>query len=81
MASLEYLRVTFRNVPATERRRVCQQLEKYCAQDTEGMVWIVNALALFPLRVDGNSAFQYSARSARPTFSLTLLGLPLDVKQ
>ena len=27
-----------------ERRKVRQQLEPYCGQDTEGMVWIVEPL-------------------------------------
>jgi hypothetical protein len=43
-ASLEYLRVHFGDVPEPERRKVRKQLERYCAQDTEGMVWIVDAL-------------------------------------
>ena len=43
-ASLEYLRVYFGDVPEPERRKVREQLERYCGQDTEGMVWIVDAL-------------------------------------
>ncbi len=43
-ASLEYLRITFGDVPEDERRKVREQLERYCGQDTEGMVWIVAAL-------------------------------------
>jgi hypothetical protein len=43
-ASLEYLRVHFGDVPDVERRKVREQLERYCGQDTEGMVWIVEAL-------------------------------------
>jgi hypothetical protein len=43
-ASLEYLRVHFADVPEAERQRVREQLERYCGQDTEGMVWIVDAL-------------------------------------
>ena len=39
-----YLRVHFGNVPEEERQRVREQLERYCEQDTEGMVWIVEAL-------------------------------------
>ncbi len=27
-----------------ERQRVREQLERYCGQDTEGMVWIVDAV-------------------------------------
>jgi hypothetical protein len=27
-----------------ERRKVREQLERYCGQDTEGMIWIVDAL-------------------------------------
>ena len=43
-ASLEYLRVTFSDVAGDERQRVRQQLERYCGQDTEGMIWIVDAV-------------------------------------
>jgi hypothetical protein len=43
-ASLEYLRVHFGAVPEAERQKVRGQLERYCAQDTEGMIWIVDAL-------------------------------------
>jgi len=43
-ASLEFLRVHFGNVPEAERRKVRKQLERYCGQDTLGLVWIVDAL-------------------------------------
>jgi hypothetical protein len=43
-ASLEYLRVHFGDVPEAERLKVRGQLERYCGQDTEGMIWIVDAL-------------------------------------
>lgn len=43
-ASLEYLRVQYSDVPDDERQRVRQALEEYCGQDTEGMIWIVEAL-------------------------------------
>jgi hypothetical protein len=43
-ASMEFLRVTFGDVPEAERQKVRQQLERYCGQDTEGMVWITDAL-------------------------------------
>ena len=43
-ANQEFLRITFRKASAAERRRVRAALEKYCALDTEGMVWIVRAL-------------------------------------
>jgi hypothetical protein len=43
-ASLEFVRVTFGQVPDEERQRVRRQLEEYCGQDTEGMIWIVDAL-------------------------------------
>jgi hypothetical protein len=38
------LRVTFGDVPDEERQRVRRQLECYCTRDTEGMIWIVEAL-------------------------------------
>ncbi|MGO9586477.1 MAG: DUF2779 domain-containing protein [Limisphaerales bacterium] len=43
-ASREFLRVTFGDVSESERKRVRRALEKYCGQDTEGMVWILDAL-------------------------------------
>ena len=43
-ASMEFLRVTFGDVAEAERRKVRKQLERYCGQDTEGMIWIVEAL-------------------------------------
>jgi hypothetical protein len=43
-ASLEFLRVTFMDVPDAERQRVRRQLEEYCGLDTNGMIWIVDAL-------------------------------------
>lgn len=43
-ASNEFLRVTFGDVAAEERGRVREQLEEYCGRDTEGMVWIMDAL-------------------------------------
>ena len=43
-ASREYLRFHFGDVAEAERRKVRDQLEQYCGQDTEGMVWIVDAL-------------------------------------
>lgn len=43
-ASSEFLRVHFGDVPEAERQRVRAQLERYCGQDTEGMIWIVDAL-------------------------------------
>jgi hypothetical protein len=43
-ASLEYLRVTFADVPSAERQRVRRHLEEYCGLDTLGMVWIVDSL-------------------------------------
>ena len=44
MASREFLRVTFGDVPEPERQQVRKHLEEYCGQDTEGMIWIVEAL-------------------------------------
>jgi hypothetical protein len=43
-ASREFLRVTFSDVAKAEREKVRRQLEIYCGQDTEGMVWIVDEL-------------------------------------
>jgi len=43
-ASREFLRVTFGAVKDAERQKVRKQLEQYCGQDTEGMIWIADAL-------------------------------------
>lgn len=43
-ASREFLRVIFGDVSESERKRVRRTLEKYCGQDTEGMVWILDSL-------------------------------------
>jgi hypothetical protein len=43
-ASLEFLRVHFGDVPEDERSKVRKWLECYCGQDTEGMIWIIEAL-------------------------------------
>jgi hypothetical protein len=43
-ASREFLRVTYGQVTAAERRRVRQHLEEYCGLDTMGMVQIVEEL-------------------------------------
>ena len=43
-ASLEFLRVTYGDVPEEERQRVRRQLEDYCGRDTGGMVQIVGGL-------------------------------------
>ena len=43
-ASREFLPVTFGDVSAEERRRVRRQLEAHCGRDTDGMVWITDAL-------------------------------------
>jgi hypothetical protein len=48
-ASLAYLRAAFgddgKPAPETELREIRAALERYCGQDTEGMVWIVEKLA------------------------------------
>src|SRR5208283_1994248 len=43
-AGREFLRVTFGDVSESERKRVRRALEKYCGMDTEGMLWILDAL-------------------------------------
>lgn len=43
-ASLEFLRAHFGDVPEAERQKVRGQLERYCGQDTEGMIWIIDAM-------------------------------------
>ncbi len=43
-ASLAFLYVISNNVSEDERMKVMDDLEKYCALDTEGMIWIVDKL-------------------------------------
>jgi len=43
-AGREFLRVTFGDVSEAERRRIRRDLEAYCGQDTEGMIWIISVL-------------------------------------
>jgi len=43
-ASRAFLDVISNNVLEDERMKVMEDLEKYCALDTEGMIWIVNKL-------------------------------------
>lgn len=44
-AGREFMRVTFGEVDDAERLRVRKHLEEYCGLDTEGMIWIVQALS------------------------------------
>jgi hypothetical protein len=45
MASSEFLRITYADdVDEVERQRVRRELEMYCSQDTEGMIWIIRRL-------------------------------------
>jgi len=55
-ASLEFLRVHFGDVPEAERRNVRAQLERYCGQDTEGMIWLVDELQELVLIAGKSSA-------------------------
>jgi hypothetical protein len=63
-ASLEFLRITFGEVSEVERQRVRRQLEEYCGQDTEGMIWIVDALRAL-LRSDAGASPLFSLDSRR----------------
>lgn len=36
--------MTYGDVDEEERQQVRRQLQEYCGQDTEGMIWIVEAL-------------------------------------
>lgn len=58
-ASCEYARVTFKQVTSSERSRVRQQLEEYCAMDTLAMVEIVQELRQI-CGEDKEAAGQYS---------------------
>jgi len=63
-ASLEFLRITFGEVSEVERQRVRRQLEEYCGQDTEGMIWIVDALRAL-LQPDAGASPLFSVDSRR----------------
>jgi len=43
-ARRELVRVHFGDASEPERQQVRRDLEEYCGQDTEGMVWIVGAV-------------------------------------
>lgn len=43
-ASITFMAVMYTKVPEAEKKRVISDLEKYCALDTEGMIWIVERL-------------------------------------
>ncbi len=43
-ASIAFQAVTYNDVTESEKKKVRSNLEKYCALDTEGMVWIVEKL-------------------------------------
>ena len=43
-ASREFLRVTFTDISESELKKVRRALDLYCRQDTEGIVWILDAL-------------------------------------
>lgn len=44
LASILFEKVTYSEVSDKERNKVRSDLEKYCALDTEGMIWIVDKL-------------------------------------
>jgi len=43
-ASMAFLDITFEKTPEKERKKLRDNLEKYCGRDTEGMIWIVDKL-------------------------------------
>ena len=43
-ASIKFYKVTYGEATEEERKKVRADLEKYCALDTEGMIWIVEKL-------------------------------------
>jgi hypothetical protein len=43
-ASIKFYNVTYGVAIEEERNKVRADLEKYCALDTEGMIWIVDSL-------------------------------------
>ena len=46
LASILFEKVTYNEAPDEERFTVRSDLEKYCALDTEGMIWIVDKLRM-----------------------------------
>ncbi|MFC2073068.1 DUF2779 domain-containing protein, partial [Chloroflexota bacterium] len=43
-ASIKFYTVTYGEATEEERNQVRTDLEKYCALDTEGMIWIIERL-------------------------------------
>lgn len=43
-AGREFVRVTFGDVAESDRRQVRRALDEYCGRDTEGMIWILDAI-------------------------------------
>ena len=43
-ASIKFYTVTYGEATEEERKKVRADLEKYCALDTEGMIWIVEKI-------------------------------------
>ena len=43
-ASRAYLRINYTKVPKEEKEKVRKNLLRYCGQDTEGMIWIIDKL-------------------------------------
>ena len=43
-ASIKFYTVTYSEATEEERNKIRADLEKYCALDTEGMIWIVDEL-------------------------------------
>jgi hypothetical protein len=52
LASREFMRIAFSRVSRRERRRVRKALEEYCAQDTRGLIEILQALERLTLGLD-----------------------------
>ncbi len=47
LAAIQFEKITYGEVSDEERSKVRADLEKYCALDTEGMIWIVERLKQF----------------------------------
>ena len=52
-ATLRYMEVTFSEATQAQREEVWKDLEEYCGQDTQAMLWIIEALQRL---VDGRPA-------------------------
>ena len=63
--------------PEAEREKVRGQLKRYCGQDTEGMVWIVEAVERLCAATGGTSREPFGQPRSAFTFDIAHAGVAL----